>query len=62
MLRKLVLLASLIALVVGASGTRMWAGLAGWTVCALILQTAEDTTTASIGAWSAAVVALLALA
>jgi hypothetical protein len=61
MLRNLVLLASLIAVVAGTSGPRLWGAVAAWLVCALILQTAKDTAAASIGAWSAAVVALVAL-
>lgn len=62
MMRNLVLLASLLAVVVGASGPRLWAGVAAWLVCAAVLQTSRDTTTAAIGAWSAAVVALVVLA
>ncbi|MBW8076383.1 hypothetical protein [Metallibacterium scheffleri] len=61
MLRNIVLLSSLMVVVIGASGPRMWAGVAAWVVCAAILQTSRDTTTASIGAWSAAVVALLVM-
>lgn len=62
MLRNLVLLVSLLAVVIGATGPRMWLGVAAWVVCAAILQTSRDKTTAAIGAWSAAVVALVVLA
>ncbi len=62
MLRKLILLVSLLALLMGASGARMWAGVLAWLVCAAILETAKDKSTAAIGAWAAAVVALVVLA
>lgn len=61
MLRRLILLASLLALLGGASGLRMELGLAAWAACAAVLLGAQDATTASIGAWAAAVVALLVL-
>lgn len=62
MLRKSILVASLLAVLIGTAGTRLWTGVAAWCLCALVLASARDTTTASIGAWSSAVVALVLLA
>ena len=61
MLRKIILLASLLAVLMGAAGLRMWLGVCAWGLCAALLLAAEDTSTAAIGAWGSAVVALLIL-
>ena len=61
MLRKAILLASLLALMMGASGLRMWLGVSAWGLFAALLVAAEDTSTAAIGVWTSAVIALLIL-
>ena len=61
MLRKTILLASLLAVLMGATGLRMWLGVSAWGLCAALLLAAEDTSAAAIGVWGSAVVALLIL-